>query len=296
MFIIAPTDENWFAFLKNSQFNSFINFWTPTTWNVKNLKSGDKWYFLLKSPIRKIGGYGEFVEYKNMTPQAAWKEYGLRNGCNSKLDLTVKIQKYIDRNSKKHSKKNINIDNYEIGCIVLKNCVFWDSDSYIDPTNFNISIAKQVVTRKYFKQYDPFTIKDIDDFFLLDEPREVYKLEVNQRKGQGIFKGLILKAYNNKCCISDETCPELLEAAHIQHYLNQQSNHIQNGILLRVDLHRLFDNNLLYIDNGYIVRISPLVNTPHYKKYNGRKISLPNNMDDHPSLTALELRFKDFRS
>ena len=73
-----------------------------------------------------------------------------------------------------------------------------------------------MVKYKYFDQYDPFitSTENFDKFNLLNEPREDYKKEVNQRKGQSEFKGRILKAYNDKCCISGETCPELLEAAH----------------------------------------------------------------------------------
>ena len=38
----------------------FVNFWTPTPWGVKGLRKGDRLYFMLKAPVRKIGGYGIF--------------------------------------------------------------------------------------------------------------------------------------------------------------------------------------------------------------------------------------------
>ena len=67
MFAIAPTDLNWFQQLRTEGVHgNVINFWTPTPWNISRLKKGDKLYFMLKSPIRKIGGFGKFVEYKNM--------------------------------------------------------------------------------------------------------------------------------------------------------------------------------------------------------------------------------------
>ena len=49
MFAISPTDNDWFQFLKKVQLNSYVNFWTPTPWNIKRLKTNDRWYFLLKS-------------------------------------------------------------------------------------------------------------------------------------------------------------------------------------------------------------------------------------------------------
>ena len=91
MFAISPTDIEWFKFLRTEGLNSEINFWTPTPWNVSRLASGDKLYFMLKSPIRKIGGYGQFVEYKNMSVNDAWNKYGFKNGCTSKQELIERL-------------------------------------------------------------------------------------------------------------------------------------------------------------------------------------------------------------
>ncbi len=297
MFVISPTDNYWFQFLKESGFNSYVNFWTPTPWNIKKLKPRSRWYFLLKSPIRQIGGFGEFVEYKNLSANQAWKEYGKRNGSLGKNQFIESIKTYIDKNSEKFGGKPIDVNTYEIGCVILKNCQFYDEGNYLRPENYQIEFATQVVKYKYFNQYDPFTnlSTDFDNFNLVNEPREEYKKEINQRKGQSKFKGAILKAYNNKCCISGETCQELLEAAHIQEYLNELSNHIQNGILLRVDLHRLFDNGLLFIDSNYTIHISPILQSAVYKQFDGMKISLPDNSNDYPSKESLEHKRVNFR-
>ena len=56
MFANSPTDIEWFKFLRTEGLNSEINLWSPTPWNVSRLASGDKLYFMLKSPIRKIDG------------------------------------------------------------------------------------------------------------------------------------------------------------------------------------------------------------------------------------------------
>lgn len=298
MFAISPTDKNWFEYLKKSGFNSNVNFWTPTPWNIRQLNSGDRLYFMLKSPIRKIGGFGEFVTYKNLTARQAWNEFGYRNGRNSRQEFIDSIQEYIGKNSIRAGGKIINIDTYEIGCIVLNNCQFWDEDSFINAETHNIKFATQVVTIKYFTEYDPFIQagNERDNFNLVNEPRNDRRGKTNIRDGQGEFKGKILKAYNNKCCISGEDIIELLEAAHIQEYRNRHSNHVQNGLLLRVDLHRLFDNELLFIDENYIVHISNLVTSNQYRQYDGLTISLPDSINDHPSKVALELKRNVFRN
>lgn len=298
MFAISPTDKNWFDFLKGSDLNSKVNFWTPTPWNIKQLNSPDRLYFMLKSPIRRIGGFGEFVEYKNLTAIQAWNQFGFRNGRASRQKFIDSIQEYIDKNSAKFGGQPININTYEIGCIVLDNCEFWDDNLFIDAANHNIDFATQVVTIKYFDQYDPFrqAQDERDNFNLVNEPRNDRQGTTNIREGQSEFKGKILRAYNNQCCITGETIPELLEAAHIQEYRNRNSNHVQNGLLLRVDLHRLYDNRLIFIDRNFVIHVSNLVTSQIYRQYQGRTISLPNLVTDRPSGEALELRRNEFRN
>lgn len=299
MFAISPTDIKWFDFLKENQLCSFINFWTPTPWNIKGLNAGDKLYFMLKKPIRKIGGFGEFVEYKNVTPEEAWNEFGYRNGRESKTDFLQSLKKFISKHSIRFDTNNIDGASHKIGCIVLKNCEFWDEENYLEPSDFNISFPNQVVTIKYYNEnniiQDSHNIEK-SNFNIVSEPREENKYEVNRRIGQNNFKAKLLKAYNNKCCISGETIPELLEAAHIQNYKNVLSNHVQNGLLLRVDIHRLFDNNLIYIDNDYVIHVSSLIEGTYYRQYDGKKLNLPKASNQYPLLDALELRKSEFRS
>jgi len=298
MFAIAPTDSNWFNFLQDNQFNSYVNFWTPTPWNITGLKSGDKLYFMLKSPIRKIGGFGEFVEYKNLTANDAWTEFGNRNGRESKFDFLSSIQKYIDRNSKNVGGIKLEASSYKLGSIVLKNCEFWNEEDYKVPDDYGVSFPKQVVTVKYFpKIYDPFyhIIHFANKFTIIEEPRDNERRLVQIRNGQSIFKGRILKAYNNKCCVTGETIPELLEAAHIQEYRNSNSHNIQNGLLLRVDIHRLYDNNLIFIDRYFIIHVSNYIKDEYYRQFNLKRIALPINEYEHPSAEVLELRRNEFR-
>ena len=252
---------------------------------------------MLKSPIRKIGGFGEFVEYKNLTAFEAWKEFGYRNGRNSRDQFVDSIQKYIDKNSDKFGGKTIDINTYKIGCIILKNCEYFEEDNFIDISGYEIEFPKQIVKIKYFNGYDSFQniLLERDNFNLIEEEREDKRQLTKVRNGQGEFKGKILRAYNNKCCISGETIPELLEAAHLQNYKNKKSNHVQNGILLRIDIHRLFDSGLIFIDKNFIIHVSSLIENEYYRQYHGKTIKLPNSRNDYPLQNALELRRKEFR-
>lgn len=289
MFAISPTDKNWFDNLKTSGFNSFVNFWTPTPWGIKRLKEGSKFYFMIKSPIRKIGGYGEFVFYEEMTTEQAWRKFGFKNGVKSKEEFINRLDVYRIKRSKS------GFDNL-IGCVVLKNCVFWDENDFKSINDYGVEFSNSIVKIKYFESYDPFFQDEISNFSMVNEPRSNKKYLASVRLGQSEFKGKLLKVYNNKCCISGESIPELLEAAHIQPYKSINSNHIQNGLILRVDLHRLYDNDLIYIDEKFIIHISSLLSTTDYQKYHLKNISLPDNICNYPAAEALRSRNSNFRN
>lgn len=299
MYAISPTDIDWFEGLRNSGFTSDINFWTPTPWNISKLKSGDRLYFMLKSPIRKIGGFGEFKEYVNLSLNDAWVRFGKKNGCRTKQEFASRLDKYKHKSI--HSVDARSVLDSQIGCIVLDKVEFWDSDSYINPIAFNVEFSKSVVKIKYFNEPCPFTRLNytlpISNFSVLKEDFHKYtKLkDVVEREGQGIFRSLISRAYKGACCVTGETTPELIEAAHIQAYRNKDSNHVQNGVLLRVDFHKLFDNGLMTIDDNYCVELSPIVKADYYKSFDGKKISLPDSPDDWPSKEALALKRYEFR-
>lgn len=298
MFAISPTDLNWFEFLRESSFNNEINFWTPTPWNITGLAAKDKFYFMLKSPIRKIGGVGDFREYVNLSPSEAWSRFGKKNGCNSREELVQRLDKYKAKRST-NSQGGIS---GQIGCIVLDNVEFWDVESYIDSEDLRIDFSPNIVKIKYFNNQEPFEtqkayIQNSLPFILVEESHEKYKKTrgVIEREGQSSFRAKLSRAYCGACCITGERTPELLDAAHIQPYLNKNSNHVQNGLLLRVDFHRLYDCGLLYIDHNYKIEISSLINDEYYKSFSGKTIKLPNLVSDYPSKEALIRRKIEFR-
>ena len=286
---IAPTDLNWFYYLREQSNTNIVNFWTPTPWNIKRLKEGDKFYFLLKSPIRKIGGFGYFKKYDNMSVYEAWIKFGKGNGVSDLTELAERCSNYV----RKHTKKDLNIDDLEIGCIVLENPVFFDDEHFFSPEKFEFNFAPQIVKIKYFDSDFPAhigeTMNKNNNFNLILENNTEYQIQKSKkRKGQSEFRNKVLKAYDYRCAVTGETCIEVLQAAHIQPYINEQSNHIQNGICLRIDIHKLFDEGLITINDDYRIIVSPLLNTSPYKTLNGVKINLPKNPHSYPSLEALK--------
>ena len=136
-----------------------------------------------------------------------------------------------------------------------------------------------------------FSIIDIED------AREKILCEVVRRRGQPKFREALMYSYNSTCAVSGCDSPEALEAAHIYPYRGEQTNDVSNGLLLRADLHTLFDLGILTIDpESMTARFSSELQLSHYKPLHGVKLRLPENGTEHPSKEALEWHRKTFCS
>ena len=96
------------------------------------------------------------------------------------------------------------------------------------------------------------------------------------RRGQQTFRATLLEAYAGRCCITGCDLTDVLEAAHISPYRGPQSNHPQNGLLLRADIHTLFDLGLLAVDDDYRLLLSDKVgDSTTYWDFASRRLELP---------------------
>ena len=114
-----------------------------------------------------------------------------------------------------------------------------------------------------------------------------------RRQGQGPFRRELLRAYQNRCAITGWAVADVLEAAHILPYRGEHTNHVSNGLLLRSDLHALFDLHLIEINpETYTVVIHPTLADTPYGEMHGREIRLPEDATLRPSSEYLRLRSK----
>lgn len=114
--------------------------------------------------------------------------------------------------------------------------------------------------------------------------------EVVRRQGQGKFRQNLMQAYAGRCAMTGCDAPEVLEAAHILPYRGPHSNSVQNGLLLRADLHTLFDLGLAHVcPETWTVQIAPEV-AGAYRSFQGQPASLPSNEADWPAPDNLKQR------
>ncbi|GAB3047443.1 HNH endonuclease [Stenotrophomonas tumulicola] len=103
------------------------------------------------------------------------------------------------------------------------------------------------------------------------------------RRGQNGFRESLLSAYENTCPISGCRTVSVLEAAHILPYKGDHTNRVDNGLLLRSDLHTLFDLGLLWIDHDMRVRLSRELLGGDYATYEALPLRLPKHQSDRPN-------------
>ncbi len=126
-----------------------------------------------------------------------------------------------------------------------------------------------------------------------DDRRELVERQIRARRGQQHFRDVLRARHGDRCLVTGCTVVAVLEAAHIKPYRGQNDNDPQNGLLLRADIHTLFDLDLLGIEPDRLqVELHPDLTT-EYGDLTGTTLGCA--PDRRPSQTALKLRYDHFR-
>lgn len=168
--------------------------------------------------------------------------------------------------------------------------------------------GKSRITYDQFKQWVPGAIKRANSKtttvlmrWLNKKPTghqnqddEVFMIrrEVLLRTGQAKFRETIRAAYFDTCAITGVTEPTALVAAHIQPVKSKGRHGVKNGMLLRADIHNMFDSGLISVDRQYRVHVSSLVRDQRYRKLHGKKLFLPSVKKSWPNPLNLDQHFK----
>jgi len=117
--------------------------------------------------------------------------------------------------------------------------------------------------------------------------------DVVQRRGQTQFRCALLLAYGGRCAVTGCDAGDALEAAHLIGYQGPQSQHVSNGVLLRADIHTLFDLDLLAIGpDTFTIVLADSLRQSSYAALHGQTLTLPQDPSTWPSRTALAHRWR----
>ncbi len=309
---IGVTDWDWYQLLKAEKCDE-VNFWTPSARNFKALQPNDLFLFKLHQPHNYIVGGGYFVRNSILPSYLAWDAFGIKNGANSLKELNSRIVKY-----KRAAVSDLN--DLQIGCIILTEPFFFEENEWIPaPENF----SKNIVQGKTYSTEEPVGQKLYSDvanrlmaYQLLnsrgidwdsDEAENKINLDdtnnpedryaygrTKHRLGQGAFRVMVTDAYQRRCAMTGERTLPVLQASHIKPYSQDGEHDVRNGILLRSDIHTLYDQGYITIDKDYRIDVSRRLNEDYgngkdYYKHHGQKLLvLPENINEMPSKEMLE--------
>lgn len=301
--VIAVTDGDWFEMLRRQSGLPEVNFWAPSAVNFRALQPGELFLFKLHAPRNFIVGGGIFA-YANALPcSLAWEAFGQANGAFSAQEMRARIAHYRQTDPADRS-------DFEIGCRILTQPFFFAEADWIPVPP---SWAPNIVS---FKTY---STGDAEGLALWDAVHERINRSnipgmaeaqarfgepqlIRPRLGQGAFRVLVTDIYNRRCAITLERTLPALEAAHIRPYADGGAHEASNGLLLRRDIHSLFDAGYVTVTPDLRFEVSRRIkeefeNGRHYYELQGRDIKLPLDPARHPDLQALkwhnENRFRD---
>lgn len=288
-----------------------INFWQPGgNTPFKVLEPNEPFLFKLKSPLNAIGGVGFFSRQIILPISMAWETFGQRNGTESFPQLRRMIQEY---------RKDPNDPNPTIGCIILNNPIFFAKQDWIPvPSDWKNPIVQGKgydtqsemgahIWRQLLERLDQY-LPPVGDYKkeeatwltgnapIINEDAPLYGKSYLQRLriGQGAFRMDVTTAYEGRCSITGEKTLPALEAAHIKAYAESGPNIIPNGLLLRSDMHKLFDSGYITLTGEYRIEVSKRIkeefqNGREYYQYHGRDLyTLPANPQHRPDRRFIE--------
>jgi len=166
--------------------------------------------------------------------------------------------------------------------------------------------AKNLATKEgliYLSAFDPTMeamaapIKPQSEFDIdsvIDDRKKRLKL-AHVRKGQKTFRTQVMSAFGGKCAVTGCDVPQALQACHIYSYLGEATNHPSNGLLLRSDLHGLFDSYLITVSEKGRLLLSSKLKDSDYKNYGNIKVRIPDPKDHEVSESALKFHRDTFK-
>lgn len=293
--VIGVTDNAWATFLRERPAITEANFWLPSPkQGFKALQTGEPFLFKTHFPENRLVGGGFFSGFARLTIGEAWALFGEGNGAATLDELAAAIARY---------RKAAPDPRMLIGCVLLRDLFFVPSGAQVPaPDDF----AKNIVR---FKGYDLQTTgNDIGhrldvmleraDMRISDDydpapgsvPGPVFGLPrlVAPRVGQQAFKGLVLTSYERRCAVTGNRIEPVLEAAHIRPIASQGENRLDNGLLLRSDVHTLFDKGYLGVDERFRLHVSDRLrkdwgNGREFYDRAGQVINIPSRVADRPA-------------
>lgn len=298
---VYPTDSEWFDYLSDRPHTDEVNFWRPGGKQAfTQLAPGELLLFKRKGKLNRIAGGGVFLQFGMQSIADAWKAFGDKNGRPDFQQFRVALAKHGEDDPDR-----------PIGCVVLINPVFLPREDWIEtPADFPMSSPQGTAydatkgTGRRLYEWASTVLFSASARRVAEAPETSEyaptlgamwsePVLARRRLGQGGFKVVVSEIYQRRCAISGERTMPVLEAAHIRPVSEGGQHMLPNGLLLRVDIHTLFDAGYIGITPDYRVRVSRHLkgnwsNGRIYYAHDGQELRLPHAAAARPSKELLE--------
>jgi len=302
--LIAVTDHDWFEFLREQGPLDEVNFWRPSdTRTPRQLLPGTPVIFKLRKQFGGwVVGYGVFARHDVVPAWLAWESFAIKNGAESFKQMRTRIERL--RGDVRGARDSSG--DYEIGCLMLSDPVFFVREMWIRPPadwpeNAVQGKSYDLSSGEGARVWDECRFRGSSRVSAADRPEIASRygepVLIRPRLGQGTFRLAVTEAYGRACAITMEHSLPVLEAAHIRPYSENGSHEIPNGLLLRSDIHRLFDMGYVSVSPDCQFHVSKKLkadfeNGRSYYPLNGKPIQLPRSQGDQPNVELLGWHFE----
>lgn len=251
---VGVTDGDWYRFLA-ARGGGEANFWQPSGGRqFKAVPAGSPFLFKShKGDGNRIVGGGFLSGWAALRTSQAWDFFGLDNGCASLAAMRARIARY--------RRGGLAVEDPEIGCIMLRDVTFFPFDHQPEaPPDWSDNIVQGKAydltssAGSYLEQVTAALFaRRLEELLETGGPGEVPGPVLGKpalqpvRVGQNAFKALVQEAYSRRCAVTGDKIVPVLQAAHIRPVAAEGLNRVDNGLLLRSDVHTLFDSGYLSV-------------------------------------------------
>jgi putative restriction endonuclease len=259
-FWVGLTDRDWFDFLASQPIVEEVNFWQPSARKPVDFVGGEPFLFKLKA---RYGGWvvggGFWAHFTVLPARLAWDYFGQMNGAADLPEMERRVRRY---------RRDFDVHADHIGCIALAEPFFLPPDAWVAaPADWhpNIQVGRTYGTSDpigadLWQRVELARVRSAGPSLTRDAPADGERygsgMLVTPRLGQGAFRARVTDAYERRCAVTGERTLPVLQAAHIKPYSQLGPHSTENGLLLRSDLHTLFDRGYVTVTPQMELRVS----------------------------------------
>lgn len=298
---VGVTDGDWYRFLAARPDHDEVNFWRPGgARGFHVLQVGEPFFFKTHFPDNRIVGGGFYSDFAPLPLSQAWDWFGPANGVADAAEMRARVGRYRQAPIEAG-------EDPQIGCVFIRDVTFFPPGQTVTPPP---GFAPAIVQGKSFDLADPTVAGYFTDLMAAlfgldltrDQAAEPWRRDgpvygdprlVPQRLGQRAFHAVVLDAYHRRCAITGDKILPVLQAAHIRPLPAGGQHRLDNALLLRSDIHTLYDHGYLGVDPGHRLLVSPRLRTEfgngeQFYAQAGQPIALPARRADRPHRDFLE--------